>query len=325
MKSAHAVAALVAILNLDAAALRAANDIYPARPVRLIVPGPAGGGLDVIARAVVQQLSERSRGQFYIENLSGAGGSIGSSSAARAPADGYTLLVINQDYIIHPLIKTKLAYDPFTSFTPVTLVATAPETLLVNPSVPANNMKELIDVLKANPGKYNYATPGYGTSPHLASERLFKLTLNTDVVHVPFQGAPPAIAATIAGNTQILHVTLPLVAPHVKDGRLRALALASRKRVAEFPDIPTLAEAGIQDHEVSFWVGIVAPEGTPRAAIEWLQREIKQATSQSAGKTKVESLGFEPIAGTPDELQRHIKSEADRWSKVVRDANIQVQ
>ena len=201
MKSACAIAALVAFSTMTPVSLWAQPEPYPARPVKVIVPGPPGGGLDVIARTVVQRLSESSRGQFYIENLPGAGGSIGSGTAARSPADGYTLLVISQDYVIHPLIKTKVPYDPFTSFTPVTLIAEAPETLLVNPSVPAKSMKELADVLKANPGKYNYATPGFGTSPHLANERLFKLTLGTDVVHVPFQGAPPAVASTTKAPT----------------------------------------------------------------------------------------------------------------------------
>jgi len=325
MKSACAMAALVAFSTMTPAPLWAQVEPYPARPVRVIVPGPAGGGLDVIARTVVQRLSQSSRGQFYIENLPGAGGSIGSGTAARAPADGYTVLVMNQDYVIHPLIKTKLPYDPFTSFTPVTLVAAAPETLLVNPSIPAKSMKELVDVLKANPGKYNYATPGFGTSPHLANERLFKLTLRTEVVHVPFQGAPPAVASTIAGNTQIVHITLPLVAPHIRAGKLRALAVASTRRAPQFPDIPTLAEAGIPGHEVGFWVGIMTPAGTPASVNEWLQKQIKQAMAQPESKAQLESLGFELIASTSDELRSHIKAESDLWGKVVRDAKIQVQ
>ena len=325
MKSACAIAALVAFSTMTPVSLWAQPEPYPARPVKVIVPGPPGGGLDVIARTVVQRLSESSRGQFYIENLPGAGGSIGSGTAARAPADGYTLLVISQDYVIHPLIKTKLPYDPFTSFTPVTLIAEAPETLLVNPSVPAKSMKELADVLKANPGKYNYATPGFGTSPHLANERLFKLTLGTDVVHVPFQGAPPAVASTIAGSTQIVHITLPLVAPHIRAGKLRALAVASHRRAPQFPDILTLAEAGFPGHEVGFWVGIMAPAGTSANVIEWLQNEIRQAMAQPAAKTQLESLGFELIASTSDELRSHIRVESDRWGKVVRDAKIQVQ
>jgi tripartite-type tricarboxylate transporter receptor subunit TctC len=325
MKSAWAIAAVVAFSSMIPAALGAQTEPYPARLVKVIVPGPAGGGLDVIARTVVQRLSESSRGQFYIENLPGAGGSIGSGSAAKAPADGYTLLVMNQDYVIHPLIKTKLPYDPFNSFAPITLVAAAPETLLVNPSVPAKSMTELIEVLKASPGKYNFATPGYGTSPHLANERLFKLTLGTDLVHVPFQGAPPAVASTIAGNTHILHITLPLVAPHIRAGTLRALAVASHRRAPKFPNIPTLAEAGIPGHEVGFWVGIMAPVGTPANVVEWLQSQIKQALAQPGAKTQLESLGFEVIASTSDELRSHIKAESDRWGRVVHDAKIQVQ
>jgi tripartite-type tricarboxylate transporter receptor subunit TctC len=315
MKGVCAMAALAAFSTMSPAASWAQTEAYPARAVKVIVPGPAGGGLDVIARSVVQRLSDSSRGQFYIENLPGAGGSIGSGTAARAPADGYTVLVINQDYVIHPLIKTRLSYDPFTSFTPVTLVAAAPETLLVNPSVPAKGMKELVDVLKANPGQYNYATPGHGTSPHLANERLFKLTLGTDVVHVPFQGAPAAVASTVAGNTQIVHITLPLVAPHITAGTLRALAVASHRRAPQFPDIPTLAEAGIPGHEVGFWVGIVAPAGTPNSVVQWLQNEIKQVMTQQAAKTQLESLGFELIASTSDELRNHIKAESDRWAR----------
>ena len=311
MNTACALAAVVAFSTMLSAAA-AQTELYPAKSVKVIVPGPAGGGLDVIARTIVQRLSESSRGQFYIENLPGAGGSIGSGAAAKALADGYTLLVMNQDYVIHPLIKTKLPYDPFTSFAPVTLVAAAPETLLVNPSVPAKSMMELVDVLKASPGKYNYATPGYGTSPHLANERLFKLTLGTDVVHVPFQGAPPAVASTIAGDTQILHITLPLVTPHIRAGKLRALAVASHKRAPQFPEIPTLAEAGIPGHEVGFWVGIMAPAGTPANVIEWLQSQIKLAMAQPAAKMQLESLGFELIASTSDELRNHIKAESDR-------------
>ena len=195
---------LLALAVLSASSPGAEAQSYPVKPVRVIVPGPAGGGLDVIARNVMQQLTEAGRGQFYIENLPGAGGSIGTGSAANAAADGYTILITSQDFVIHPLIKPKVPYDAFKSFTPVTLIATAAEVLAVAPSLPADTVPELIALLRANPGKYNYATPGFGTSPHLANERLFKLTNRVDVVHVPFQGAPAAVAATMAGDTQII-------------------------------------------------------------------------------------------------------------------------
>lgn len=179
------VSAIVS-LALMMPAWSAEAQTYPTRPVRVIVPGPAGGGLDVVARNVIQQLSVAGRGQFYIENLPGAGGAIGTANAANAAADGYTLLIANQDFVIHPLIKSKVPYDPFKSFVPVTLIGMAPEVLAVTPSLPVNTMSDLIALLRANPGKYNYATPGYGTSPHLASERLFKLTYGVDIVQVPF-------------------------------------------------------------------------------------------------------------------------------------------
>jgi tripartite-type tricarboxylate transporter receptor subunit TctC len=324
MLETFAKAALVALSAMIGLTLQARAETYPAKPLRVIVPGPAGGGLDVIARTLVQRLLRAGRGQFYIENLPGAGGAIGTGNAATAPADGYTVLVTNQDFVIHPLIKAKLPYDPFKSFTPVTLVATAPEVLVVNPSVAARSMPELVALLKANPGKYNYATPGYGTSPHLANERLFRLTLGADVIHVPFQGAPPAVAATISGDTQILHITLPLVAPHIREGKLRALALANVKRAPEFPDIPTLAEAGIPKHEVAFWVGVMAPTGTPEAIIQWLHGQIKEVMSQPQARSSLATLGFELVASTPDQMGNHLRAESDRWSRVVHDANVRV-
>lgn len=297
---------------------------YPAKPIRVIVPGPAGGGLDVIARYVVAQLTSASRGQFYIENLPGAGGSIGAGTASHAAPDGYTVLVTNQDFVIHPLIKEKVPYDPFKSFTPVSLVATAPEVVAVTRSLSVNTMPELLELLRANPGKYNYATPGFGTSPHLASERLFKLTHGVDVVHVPFQGAPPAVAATIAGDTQIIHITLPLIAEYIRSGKLKALAVAASTRNPEFPDLPTLAEAGISGHEVGFWVGVVMPAAAPKPAIEWLQQQIKDVMSQPEARAGLKKLGFATILSTPEEMRDHLRKESELWSKVVTTANIRV-
>ncbi len=297
---------------------------YPAKPIRMIVPGPAGGGLDVIARYVVAQLTSASRGQLYIENLPGAGGSIGAGNAAHAAPDGYTVLVTNQDFVIHPLIKEKVPYDPFKSFTPVTLIASAPEVLAVTRSLAANTMPELLDLLRGSPGKYNYATPGFGTSPHLASERLFKLTHGLDVVHVPFQGAPPAVAATIAGDTQIIHITLPLIAEYIRSGKLKALAIAASARNPEFPDLPTLAEAGIRGHEVGFWVGMMMPAGTPNFAVDWLQNQIREVMSKAEAKAGLKKLGFDTILSTPDEMRDHLRKESDLWGKVVNTANIRV-
>ena len=225
----------------------------------MIVPRPPGNANDLIARVLVQKLSEETSGQFYVENLPAGGGIVGMGAAASAPADGHTILAANQDLLVHPLVKAKVPYDPFKSFAPVSLLASAPEVIVVHPSVPAKDMKELIALLKGNPGKYNYASPGHGTSPHIACERLFKITNGLNVVHVPFPGGGQAVQSTIAGHTAILHITLPLIAPLLKDGKLRVLAIASDKRSPQFPDVPTLAEAGFPNHEVAFWVGFLVP------------------------------------------------------------------
>src|ERR1041385_2239296 len=322
MRNIAAIAAFVGLTVIAAPTPPAQAQTYPAKPVRIIVPGPAGGGLGGVARHVVEQLPPPGPGSIFIETLPGAGGAIGTGTAANAAADGYTILVTNQDFVIHPLIKAKLPYDPFKSFAPVALVASSPEVLAVNPSLPVRSMQELIALLRANPGKYNYATPGYGTSPHLADERLFRLSYGLDVVHVPFQGAPPAVAATIAGETQIIHITLPLIEPHVRSGKLRALALAASKRAPDFPELQTMVEAGIPGHEVAFWVGVMTPAGTPDTIVQWLQGQIRDVMSQPQAKASLQTLGFELIAGTPEEMQRHLAVESARWRKVVQAANI---
>ena len=214
---------------------------YPARQVKLVVPYPPGGPNDIMARILAQKLSETLGGQFYVENAAGAGGTLAAGAVANAAADGHTLLIANQDVIVQPIIKSKVPYDPFKSFVPVTLVVTAPEMIVVHPSLPARDIKELIDLLKANPGKYSYASPGFGTTPHLACEWLFKVRYGIDATHVPFQGAAPAVQSTLSGQTPIFHNVLPAVAPHIRAGTMRPLAVAAAKRSAFFPDVPTMA------------------------------------------------------------------------------------
>ena len=245
------------------------------QPVKIIVSYPPGSADDVIARILAQKLSEAG-GRFYVENLPGAGGMIGTATAAKALPDGCTMVIVNQNFVVQPAIGEKLAYEVPDSFTPVTLLVAAPETISVNPSVPATTIKELVALVKASSAKYSYASPGYGSSPHLASERLFKQTLGLDVVHVPFQGGPPAVTSTVAGHTQILHLTLPIVASLVRDGKLRLLAVADKTRAPEFPSNPTLEEAGIPNHEVGFWDGILLPKGTPHDIVELRHRQIGQ-------------------------------------------------
>ena len=297
---------------------------YPARPVKLIVPYGAGAAADVIARIVTQKLSEDIGAQFYVENLPGAGSVIGTLAAARAPADGYTLLLVNQDFVIQPLVKSKPGYDPFNNFIAVASLAAAPETISVHPSVPATSMEQLIALLKANPGKYSYATPGYGTSPHIAVERLLKLGHNLDVVQVPFQGGGAAVMSTLAGHTQILHITLPLVAGHIQEGKLRGLAVADTKRSSLVPDVPTLNEAGIAKHEVGYWTGIMVPAATPDRIVSLLNQAVGKVMSSSDVKERLAKIGFEPMSGTAESFAHHIRAEAAEWGRVIARANIRI-
>ena len=319
-------AGLSALLAAGVMTARPADaQTYPARPVKLVVPYAPGGPNDIMARLIAQKLSEALGGQFYVENSPGAGGTIGAGAVAGAPGDGHTLLVANQDVIVQPIIKSKVPYDPFKSFTPVTLVVSAPEMIVVHPSLPAKDMKELIALLKANPGKYSYASPGYGTTPHLACEWLFKLEYGIDVTHVPFQGAAPAVQSTLSGQTPIFHNVLPAVAPHIRQGTMRPLAVAANKRSPFFPDVPTLAEAGIPGHEVGFWMVVLAPAGTPKDTVDVLNRQIARILDLPDVKERLQTIGFDPASSTPEAAAAHMKAETDKWTAVVRDAKIKIE
>jgi tripartite-type tricarboxylate transporter receptor subunit TctC len=298
---------------------------YPARPVKLVVPYAPGGPNDIVARILAQKLTEVLGGQFYVENTPGAGGTIGMGAAANAPGDGHTLLIANQDLIVQPIIKAKVPYDPFKSFAPITLVVTAPEMIVVHPSMPVKDVKELIALLKASPGKYSYASPGYGTTPHLACEWLFRLDNGIEITHVPFQGAAPAVQSTLSGQTPVFHNVLPAVAPHVRAGTLRALAVAASKRTPHFPDLPTIGEAGFPGHEVGFWMGVFASTGTPQPVVDLLNSQITRIMALSDIKERFATIGFDPTLSTPGELTAHMKVETDKWSKVVREANIKIE
>ncbi|MBX9649520.1 MAG: tripartite tricarboxylate transporter substrate binding protein [Xanthobacteraceae bacterium] len=291
------------------------------QPVKIIVSYPPGSPDDVIARILAQKLSEAG-GRFYVENLPGAGGMIGTAAAAKALPDGCTMVIVNQNFVVQSAIGEKLAYEVPDSFTPVILLIAAPETISVNPSVPVTTIKELVALVKANPGKYNYASPGYGSSPHLASERLFKQTLGLDVVHVPFQGGPPAVTSTVAGHTQILHLTLPIVAPLVRDGKLRLLAVADKTRAAEFPGVSTLEEAGIPNHEVGFWDGILLPKATPDDIVELRHRQIGEIMALPDVRARLAALGYTPIDGSQSAFAVHLQTELTKWKTIVRDGKI---
>jgi tripartite-type tricarboxylate transporter receptor subunit TctC len=297
---------------------------YPARPVRIIVPFAPAGPTDVFARLLLQTLSQSLGQQFYIENQVGAGGNIGMGNAARAAPDGYTIVFVSTSFIVNPSLYAKIPYDPFKDFAPVTLAAVSPNVLTVHPSIPAKDVKELIAHIKANPGKYSFASAGLGTTPHLSGE-LFKLSQGLDLVHVPFNGSAPAIQSAIAGHTPIAFTVVTPAVPQVRDGKLRALAVTTPKRSSALPEVPTLAEAGLPDQEADTMQGILVPAGTPKAVIDLLHREIVKAMALPDVKERMAVLGFEPVANTPEEFAARIKVEIPKWAKVIRDANIKAE
>jgi tripartite-type tricarboxylate transporter receptor subunit TctC len=289
--------------------------------VRVIVPFAAGGPNDIFARLTAQKLSERFGRQFYVENIAGATGNIGTGQAAKAAPDGYTMLTAYSSYVVNPTLFSKIPYDPYKDFDAVCLAVTSTSVLVVHPSVPAKTVSDLVAVIRANPGKYSYAFGGVGTPSHLAGEQ-FRVSLGLDLVHVPFNGGGPAAAAVVAGHTQIGFNSLAPAAPQIKDGKVRALAVTSKTRSPTLPDVPTMTEAGYPDIEGDSWVGILVPAGTPKEIIQVLNREIVSVISQPEIESRLATLGFETVASTPEEFDKQIKTEIEKWGKVIRAANI---
>src|SRR6516162_6308667 len=316
-------------LAAGAAALPAMSRVaraqaYPTRPVRVIVPFAPGGGTDIFARIAAQKLGESLGQQFYIENIAGAGGNIGVGQAARATPDGYTVLFAFGSFVVNPNTYAKVPYDPQKDFAPITLAVVATTALVVNPAVPATSVKDLIALIKANPGKYNYASGGVGAQPHLVGEQL-RLSLGLDLVHVPFNGAGPANASVVAGHTPIGFASLASVAPYVKDGKLRALAITSKERSQAMPDVPTMTEVGYPNIEGDSWFGVLVPGGTPKEVITTLHREVVKIIALPEMKERLVTLGYDPVGSTPEEFARRIATELETWGKVIRAANIKPQ
>lgn len=297
---------------------------YPARPVRVIVPFAPGGPNDLAARLIAQGLSDQLGKQFYVENIAGAGGNIGTAQAARAAPDGYTVLLVAPSYAANPSLFDKVGYDPHQSFDAVTMAVTAPTVLTVHPSMAAGTVKELVDLIKAHPGKFSYASPGAGTPPHLLGE-LFRLSLQLDLVHVPFSSGGTAIGSTVAGHTPISFGALPPAVPHVKEGKLRALALTSDTSSRVLPGVPTIAEAGYPDMAADIWSAVLVPAGTPRDVITLLQTAIAKVIKLPDVRERMGSLGYEPVGNAPGECAAQIAAEATKWAKVIKDAGIKAQ
>lgn len=316
---------IAAVLALVSFSLAASAQSYPSKPVKIIVPYAPGGPNDILGRLLAQKLTEGLGGTFIVENQAGGGGTVGTGAAANAAGDGYTLLVANQDLIIQPVIRAKVPYDPVKSFAPLSMLVSAPETISVHPSVPAKDLKELIALVKANPGKYSYASPGYGTMPHIAMTWLFQLLNSADITHVPFQGAAPAVQSVIGGQTPVFHMVLPVVAPHFKSGGLRPLAITDTKRSPMLPDVPTIGEAGYPGHELGFWMGVYATAGTPQPVLDVLQAQVVKIMAQPDVKDRFTAIGFTPTSSTPAQLSEHMKAETEKWSTVIRRANIKIE
>jgi tripartite-type tricarboxylate transporter receptor subunit TctC len=290
----------------------------------VVVGFPAGGPTDVIARLVAQKLSDALGQQFFVENIGGAGGNTAAGQVARATPDGYTIMAVSTGFVVNPSLYAKVPYDALKDFAAVTLVAVSPNVVVVNPAVPAKSLPELVQLIKDNPGKYSYAGPGVGSTPHLGGE-LFRLAFNLDLVHVPFTGAAPAVQATIGGHTPIAFTALPSSFSAIQAGQVRALGVAASERSPAIPDVPTYAEQGIKDQEADTITGIVAPAGTPTEIIDLLYREIAKAAAQPDAKARLMALGFKPVANKPDEFGARIKLEMEKWSKVVRDAKLRIE
>jgi tripartite-type tricarboxylate transporter receptor subunit TctC len=306
----------------EKAASTGSGQAYPTKPIRLIVAFEPGGSTDVIARLVGQKLSERIGQQVIVDNRGGAGGTIGTEIAARAPADGYTLtLGTTSTHVIAPAIFPNVKYDPVKDFVPITLVASTPYLLTVHPGVQAKSLKEFIALVKSQPGKLNYASAGSGTTTQLAMEML-KLAAGIDIVHVPFKGNGPAGTATIAGQVQALFGSMPAVLPHAKGGRLRPLAVGTSKRSSALPDVPTVAESGFPGFEVSLWLGFFAPRGTPAPVVSKLYDELVKIVKSPEMKEPFERNGADPVTTTSAELTKLMTVELDKYKKVIKAAKI---
>ncbi len=298
---------------------------YPTKPIRLIVAFPPGGSTDIIARIVGQKLGERLNQQVVIDNRGGAGGTIGTEIAARANPDGYTLTMgTTSTHVIAAGAYAKLKYDPVKDFEPLTLVATTPYLLVVNPGVKANSLKEFIELAKSQPGKLNYASAGTGTTTQLAMEML-KTAAGIDVVHVPYNGNGPANAATLGGQVQALFGSMPAVLTQAKAGRLRPLAVGTPKRSPSLPDVPSVAESGFPGFDASLWLGFFAPKGTPATILKRLQTELTAIAKSPEMKEQFERNGAEPLTNTPAEFTQLIKAEIDKYAKVIKAAGIKLE
>ena len=319
----HWVRFLAFVFTLSWGSVWAQSD-YPTRPVKIVVPSPPGGGTDILARVLAQHFSKAFSQPFVVENKPGAGNMIGIESVARAPADGYTLLVVASTLALNSVLYKKVPYDPVRDFAPITIAATAPNVLVVNPGLPVKSLPEFIALAKAKPGALSYGTPGIGTSPHLSME-LLKSMAGIDLQHVPYRGTAAAVTDVIGGQIAATFANALTAKPQVDSGRVRALAVSGPSRVEAFPAVPPVAEAGVPGYEAMQWYGVAAPAGTPAPIIARLHAEAAKALKSDEMKEKLALDGAQPVGSTPAEFAALIRRELDKWTRVVRAAGIELQ
>jgi tripartite-type tricarboxylate transporter receptor subunit TctC len=312
--------ALLAALAGEAAAQQA----WPTRPVRIVVPSPPAGGTDIVARVLADHFSRAFGQQFFVENRPGAGNMIGIESVARAAPDGYTFLMVASTLSLNSVLYKKVSYDPIKDFAPIMQVASAPNVLIVNPTVPAKSLTEFIALAKQKPGQLTYGTPGIGTSPHMCME-LLKYMAGIDVQHIPYRGTVPALTDVMSGQITGMFSTALSARPQVDAGAVRALGLSSNKRSSAMPNVLPIAEVGVPDYDATQWYGFLAPAGTPADIIARVHAEAVKALGSQDLKDKLATDGAEPIGGTPEEFAALIRNELEKWTKVAKAAGIEQQ
>jgi tripartite-type tricarboxylate transporter receptor subunit TctC len=306
-----------------AASHAALAQTYPTKPVRVVVPFPPGGGTDIVARTVTPKMAEILGQPFVIENRAGAGGNIGTDAVAKAPADGYTLLVASASTAINVTLVPNLSWK-ISDFAPVVLMVVNNHLLAAHPSVPASNVRELLALAKAKPGQVTYASYGTGSSAHLTAE-LFKLMAGVDLLHVPYKGAAPAVNDLLGGQVNIIFADVAAMLSHLKSGKLKALGIGAAKRFEGLPDVPTIAESGVPGFEAGGFLGLVAPAGTPPAAIQALNAAAQKSLAQPEVRDRLVGLASPPVGGTPEQFGSHLQREIDKWARVIRAANIKAE
>ena len=301
-----------------------AQEAYPSRPVKFILPFPPGGGTDILGRVIAEQLSANLGQPVVTENRGGAGGNVGAEAAAHSAPDGYTIVLVAPSLAISKTLYSKLNYDPVKDFAPISLVATVPNVMITNPAVEAKNLQEFIELARSRPGAMNYGSGGAGTSNHLAGE-LFNIVTGTKLVHVPYKGVNLAMQGVLAGEIQLVFIGIPAALPHIKAGKLRALAVASEKRVASLPEVPTLSEAGVSGYKSEIWIGLFAPAKTPKDIVDKIAAEVGRMQAQADVKEQLNAQGIDPLAMSPEQVAALIKADSARWSKVVKETGVKAE